>query len=129
VEPRARASLVILASSLSGAELAERLGVRGDRQWDQGSPTRDGSPIAQKWSGWEMHSRQSREAPAIKHLRDVMARSSNLAATIRDLTREHAVERVSFWLHLDSPTSGLSLEPELLTQIAAIGSLEIDIYS
>jgi len=124
-----RASLVVLSASLSGVEIAERLGNPGDRCWDKGSATRIGSATVQKWSGWEINSRLERTAPAIDHLRDVIAQGESLGTQIRELVQDGAIDNARVWLHLDSPTAGFSLEPELLRWIAAIGSLEVDIYS
>lgn len=129
MEPRSRASFVILSSSLTGSDLAERIGQPGDRHWDQGVPIRPGSATLQRFSGWELASRPDRDQPAIEHLRDVVARAAGVANQVRDLVGRGDAEKATVWLHLDSPERGVSIDQSLLEEIASVGSLEIDIYS
>jgi hypothetical protein len=114
---------------MGGAQLADRLGMPGDREWDEGSPTRPGSSAAQKFGGWAVDSRVDPEAAASAHLEDLLARTTHLAPVIDTLTWEGHIEPTRVWLHLDSPETGLSLEPSLLRRITELGSFEIDVYS
>ena len=129
MEPRARASIVILSSLLSGADIAGRVGMRGDKVWERGEPVGPKSKTRQKFSGWSITSRTERTEPAGKHVRDILERAEPVWANLVDLQQSGLVESLRFWVHLDSPTVGLSFEATDLHRIAEIGSLEIDIYS
>jgi hypothetical protein len=126
---RTRASLVLLSSRISGAEIAERLGVRGDRQWDAGDPVRPGSKTQQKFAGWKVDSRVERSLGASAHLTDLIERVAELKGAIKEIATSGDIDSARVWLHLDSPEHGFSLEPDTLLRLAELGSLEVDIYS
>jgi hypothetical protein len=66
---------------------------------------------------------------AADHISEILGRSVGLAGEIHELAASGAVDSAQFWVHLDTPTSGLSLAADVLRSIAEIGSLEVDICS
>lgn len=74
-------------------------------------------------------STSSRDASPQDHLTELLGRVASLAQAIREMTDAGEIESSAIWLHLDDPTSGLSLSKDVLEAIAELGSLEIDIYS
>jgi uncharacterized protein DUF4279 len=126
---RARASLVVLSTSLSGDELGRRLGFEGDQQWKAGDPVRSGASSQQRFGGWTLNSRAERSAGATEHLTDLLSRISNLDVRLEALSAAGEIESSRIWVHLDSPDRGFVMEPEMLRAVAAFGSLEVDIYS
>jgi hypothetical protein len=125
---RTRTRLVVLSITISGDEIAKRLGVQGDRQWDAGDPVRPGSKTRQKFAGWEVESRLERSLGAAAHLSDLLERIADLNVAINLIATSGDIESARVWLHLDSPSVGFSLEPDTMRQLAEFGSLEVDIY-
>ena len=119
---------MLLSSRISGAEIAQRLGVRSDRHWNAGDPVRPGSKTQQKFAGWEINSRVDRSLAARAHLDDLLERVADLTGPINEMVTSGDIDSARIWLHLDSPSTGFSLEPATMRQIAGFGSLEVDIY-
>jgi hypothetical protein len=126
---RARASLVVLSSRISGAEIAERLGLAGDQQWEAGDPVRPGSKSRQRFGGWALDSRVNRSSGAASHIEDLLRRVSHLANPLSALKAMGEIDSSRVWLHLDAPEVGFALEPDVLRLVSELGSLEVDIYS
>jgi hypothetical protein len=120
--------LVVLSSKIPGAELAKRLGVPGDQEWDAGEPVRPTSSAKQKFSGWSIDSRVDRSLGPGDHLQDLLKRTLGLPERIRALSEARDIDSARVWLHLQDPEIGFFVDPEALRAIANLGSLEVDIH-
>lgn len=97
--------------------------------WDKGDPTGSTSKARVPKSGWAIESTSDDSAPAGDHITEILGRSAGLTRKIHELLATGVVDSAQFWVHLNSPISGISLTADELRAIAEIGSLEVDIYS
>jgi hypothetical protein len=133
---RSRASLVALSDELTPQEVSARLGLEPDRWWlagEFGSHPPDAAvrrSRPQRFNGWQLTSQLDEGAAAEAHLRDLLERIGDAAQGVALLVTDPRIH-VRVWLHhhTDNSNPGLSLTPEALELLVALGAgIEIDVY-